>query len=113
MSCLATPNLNLLVKRVDRTIAQCRRFEEMAHLVSPWMVRWPTPDLASWLNDEALPLYERELALVALVFKGDALASAVIDDYELVAGEVGGDHHLFCQVIKIEWQRRHCQRRAA
>lgn len=102
--------LDLLVSRVDRTIAQCRRFEEMATVLDLWLDRWSTDTLAGWLDDASLSAHDRQLALVALALKGTTRAGAIIDDYDLTSDD---DSELFYQVVRIEWEQRYRERLAA
>lgn len=94
-----------LLERIDRTLAQCARFEAMCGPLAEWAERWSTETLARWLHVESLPLEEREKALVGLALKGTEQAGAVLDTYRPAARDP--DHRLFYQVARIEWEQRY------
>lgn len=97
-------SLARLERRVDQTIAQCRRFEQMVAPLETWARRWSVATLERWLYLDDLPLAEREMALVGLAVKASANSGAVLDAYEPAEG--GEEHRLFCQVARIEWEQR-------
>ena len=97
--------LGRIVCRVDRTIEQCRRFEEFAADMAIFAERWPTSALARWLDVNDLDTVTRDMALVALALKGSANAGATIDDYDPTG--LDEDHELFYQVARIEWEQRY------
>lgn len=93
-----------LERRVDRTLEQCRRFEEMAEVLQVWADHWTTETLERWLHLEDIPQEEREKALVALALQATNDAGRAIDSYE--PGPRGSDHQTFHQVARIEWEQR-------
>ena len=93
-----------LARRVDRTIAQCRRFERLAQSVAPWATRWPTSSFERLLDVGQSSTSVRNRALVALALKATSDAGAVLDGYDPT--EVGEEHELFYQVVRIEWEQR-------
>lgn len=98
-----------LERRVERTLAQCRRFEEMTGPLEPWATHWSTSTLARWLHIDHVEIESREKALVALALKATDEAGAAIDEYDPT--DAGADHALFYQVARIEWEQRHSARR--
>lgn len=98
-----------LERRVDRTLEQCRRFEQMAAVLQNWADTWTTDTLERWLLLEGLAGEEREKALVALALKATRRAGAIIDAYD--PGPRGSDHQTFHQIARIEWEQRHRVRR--
>jgi len=100
--------LTRLEQRIERTLEQCRRFEQMAPPLLEWAENWSVTTLARWLNMSQLPLGEREKALVGLALKGSREAGAVINDYD-PSGE-GQAHRLFYRVVRIEWEQCHRER---
>ena len=97
--------LDWLVLRVDRTVEQCRRFEEFANHMATFAARWPATALAHWLDLDDLDRTTHNMALVALALKGSAAAGAAIDGYDPT--DYGEDHELFYQVVRIEWEQRY------
>jgi hypothetical protein len=107
-------SLARLERRVDITLDQCRRFEQMVATLETWAAKWSTATLERWLYLDHLPLDEREKALVALAIQATPKAGAVLDTYNPMGSS--DDHQIFCQVARIEWEQRQQarpQRRAA
>jgi hypothetical protein len=90
---------------VEQMLAQRERFEQMSDVLETWATKWSTTTLDRWLNTDALPLIEREKALVALALQASDAAGAVIRAYAPRGG--GEPHKLFHQVARIEWEQRH------
>ncbi|MFW5968751.1 MAG: hypothetical protein ACOCV2_14600 [Persicimonas sp.] len=93
-----------LERRVDRTLEQCRRFEEMAEVLQVWADHWTTETLERWLYLDDISREEREKALVALALQATNRAGRVIAEYD--PGPRGSDHQTFHQVARIEWEQR-------
>lgn len=94
-----------LVRRADRTIDQCRRFEEHARAIGAWATRWPTDAFGRWLDIDGLDHTTREIAVVALALRATAAAGDILQNYD--ATPFGEDHELFCDVACFEWRQRH------
>ncbi|QDG53410.1 hypothetical protein FIV42_22490 [Persicimonas caeni] len=97
--------INRLEQRIDHTLDQCRRFDQMAEPLETWATQWSTATLERWLNLDNLPLEEREKALVALALQATEEAGAILRAYDPAGA--GQDHVLFHQVACIEWEQRH------
>lgn len=104
-----------LERRIDKTLDQCRRFEQLSAPLHQWATTWSTDTLERWLYLDHLPLEEREKALVALALKATCESGAIIDAYAPPADNEA--HRLFHQVARIEWEQRHqareCRQNAA
>lgn len=92
-------------RRVDRTVAQRRHFDQMSAPLEVWADKWSTTTLERWLHLDHLPIEEREKALVALALQATDAAGAVIDAYD--PRGAGEDHELFHQIARTEWEQRH------
>lgn len=101
---LMEASLNRLVQRVDQTIEQCRRFEEIANELSGWASYWPTEALQCWLERTDSDVTLCETALVALALRGTHRAGVAIDGHD--PSSFDADHQLFYEVVRIEWEQR-------
>ena len=96
-------SVDRLIRRVDETIAQCRRFEEVAAIATTWAHRWPASKLERWLNADERCQSDRETALVALALTATSEAGSILESYD----PTGYDHELFYDIACIEWKQRH------
>lgn len=94
-----------LTHRVDKALAQSRRFDQLAEQVRDWAEHWSVDAIARWLEPGHRPSPQADNALVALALKGTFEAGRRLREYDATA--MGDDHDLLRQVALIEWERRY------
>lgn len=92
-----------LEDRVARTMRQCDRFDAIAARISDWARWWGEEAMSRWLDSAETDRQRRAEALAALALKATIDAGHLLSLYE----PRDADEALFCQVCRIEWERRY------